>query len=364
MIRFLAYSDLHLHHYTSGLTLADVKAVEMEMLQLAIKLKVDFILFAGDRYVSRNPMYEVAVASDSSLKEISDSGIPWYGLVGNHCRLTKNDFKGHILNHVGLYPKDMPNIHVMDQRSIYGVHTQGGLVNIHAVPAGHDPAGFDLSSDAAFNICAFHATTIGSAFHNGTLAPTGLSVSSFDKRGFDVVVGGDNHTRQEINGLTSCRGFFLGAPCQHNWSDEGASRGFTLFTLIPGQTMPDPIFYPSSSPKFVKANWSVADMPTLMAAISSISGWENNIVKLTIGGPATILNDLDLSLWKNKLRDISKARTIDVKLNYDVLTQKTVSTVPVSDTEEWISFLATKVHDNTQIDVSYLEALGLKYINN
>ena len=78
---FLAYSDIHYHHYTNGLTLGDVSDTEEQMLQFAIYNHVDFILFLGDRYMSRNPMYEASLLSDRMLKKISNSGIPLLPIV-------------------------------------------------------------------------------------------------------------------------------------------------------------------------------------------------------------------------------------------------------------------------------------------
>lgn len=118
-ISFISYSDIHYHHYTNGVTLADIEAVEDELIQHAIDLKVDFILFAGDRFLSRNPMYEAALASDRKLKKLSDSGIPTWALLGNHDRLTKNDFKLHSLAHVSMYVNDLKNVTIMDKRIKY-----------------------------------------------------------------------------------------------------------------------------------------------------------------------------------------------------------------------------------------------------
>lgn len=378
-ISFLAYTDIHYHHYTNGITLADVEAVEDEMLQKAIELKVDFILFGGDRYMSRNPMYEAAFASDRMLKKISDSGIPWLGLIGNHDRTTKNDFKLYTLKHIGMYGKDLSGLTIMDERKAYCFPTKSGhSVAIHAVPAGHAPDNFHVDKNIDFNICLFHAIILGSSYHNGTIAGDGLSVSLFDKKGFDLVLAGDNHKRQEIKGLTDCPGYYIGAPMQHNWGDEGDSRGFQLFTLegvhqgkpnwgekIPTwRNSPRSTWIPSHTPKFMRVDWVTDDIEKLsFAAANGTSDWKNNIIKLTVSGPSDVLNDLDISLWKTKLKDMSKARAIDIKLKYNILpTTAPIETV-VSDADEWRSFLATKTSTLEQIDTAYLEKLGMDYIN-
>ena len=364
-ITFLAYSDIHYHQYTNGITLADVEQVENDALDLAIAHKVDFILFGGDRYVSRNPMYESAFASDRVLRRISNSGIPWLGLVGNHCRLTKNDFKAHSLSHVSLYKRDLAGITIMDQRTAYVIPVRDCSVAIHAVPAGHEPNNFTIAKDIDFHICMFHALIMGSSFHNGTLVETGLSVSSFNERGFDLVLAGDNHKRQQIKGLTDCQGYFLGAPMQHNWGDEGAERGYTIFTLDKAGLVGTPEFIPSRSPKFTRATWVVDDISKLALPAQHDTGtWENNIIKLLISGPADVLNSIDIDTWKSKLINISKARTIDIRLDYvaEDSPHDIYQSVPVTDADEWKSYVAGRQHELDQVDVEYLEKLGTKYI--
>lgn len=381
-ISFLAYTDIHYHHYTNGVTLADVEAVEDEMLQKAIEMKVDFILFGGDRYMSRNPMYEAAFASDRMLKKISDSGIPWFGLIGNHDRTTKNDFKLYTLKHVGMYGKDLGGLTIMDERKEYSFTTKSGCsVTLHAVPAGHAPDNFHVNKDIDFNICVFHAIILGSSYHNGTISGDGLSVSLFDKNGFDLVLAGDNHKKQEIVGLTDCRGYYIGAPMQHNWGDEGDIRGFQEFSLErhgygepdnrpdlktwPFRCVGNRTWIPSHTPRFMKVSWVTDSLEKLsFAAANGTTDWKGNIIKLSVTGPSDVLNDLDINLWKTKLKDMSKARAVDIKLKYNVSASVVSTETTISDADEWHAFLATKQGGLEQIDTAYLEKIGMDYINN
>ncbi len=368
---FIAYSDIHYHHYTNGVRLEDVAAVEEQILDSAIRLGADFILFGGDRYMSRNPMYEAALMSDTMLKKISESGIPFYALVGNHDRLTKNDFKMHTMSHVGMYSKDLPNITIMDQRKVYRLETKtGNIVDIHAVPAGHEPKDFVISPDADWNICVFHGIILGSWYHNGTQAQEGLSVSSFDKKGFDLVLAGDNHKYQKIVGLSDCEGYYIGAPMQHNWGDEGSDRGYMWGSLsklgdAASTTITAHSLAHTVAPRFMKVSWKADTIEQLIfAATEGIDDWADNIIKLTIFGPSDLLNDLDLDQWKTKLTASAKARTIDIKLSYDTTVSAPNTSGPMSDADEWKTFLATKSGDMDKVDVAYVEKLGLKYISN
>ncbi len=373
-LSFLAYSDIHYHHYTNGLTLQDVYNVESQILDLAIAKKVDFILFGGDRFMSRNPMYEAGFLSDTMLKKISDSGIPLYILVGNHDRLTKNDFKMHTMSHISKYAKDLPNVVVMDQQKTYRFRLKDRTsVAISALPAGHEPIGLAAEPDADFNICVFHAIILGSLYHNGTLASGGLSVTSFDKKGFDLVLAGDNHKNQPLPGMTTTPGYYIGAPMQHNWGDEGAVRGclYVKLTSAVGDTNKRHVacgidWIVTKHPKFMHVDWTTDSLEKLIfAAEHGVSDWADNIVKLNISGPSDVLNSINPDDWKTRLVGTSGARTVEIKLKYTTTaTVAPVTVGPVSDADEWLNFLATKSSDLDKVDVAYLEKLGMKYINN
>jgi DNA repair exonuclease SbcCD nuclease subunit len=149
---------------------------------------------------------------------------------------------------------------------------------VHAVPAGHSPDSLKVTKGFDFNICALHAIVKGTAYHNGTIAEDGLPVSSFDKKGFDVVVAGDNHKQQEIKGLTDCRGFSIGAPMQHNWGDEGADRGYMHIVLGSYRHEPETVlgfqYKPTKHPKFMKVDWAADDLEQIIfAAKHGVDSW-------------------------------------------------------------------------------------------
>jgi len=354
-----AVSDLHYHQYNNGLTLDDVIKVGDEFIELCKSTKADIVIFGGDTTLSRNPTYEVELAIIDFLKKLSKLNIPVAFLVGNHDRVYKSNFKIHSLAHVKLYPDDYPNIAIMDQRRDYVFHTENGVVAVHAVPAGHKPENFKLHPNI-INICVFHDIVMGSAMASGMPAETGLSVSLFDNNGFNLVLAGDNHHRQELKGLTDCQGIYLGAGLQHNWGDSGDERGFTVIDISPGETKLK--FIPSHSPKFMKISWDISSIEQLIEHIKQINNWEGNIIKLNISGPSKLILDLDVGIWRDKISEYSKAKLLDLKCDY-ADDKPTCVIEPKNDGEEWVTFLGTKINNLDNIDIEYLKKLGLEYIS-
>jgi DNA repair exonuclease SbcCD nuclease subunit len=361
-IKFLAYSDIHHHEYTNGITGDDIYAVEVEALQLMRKHNVDFWLFGGDRFLSRNPLDITRARADAAFKEKNDEGIPGYLLVGNHDRWTKSPHSGHSMGHVYRYTTDLKNLHLMDNRDVYRFNIKGRNIAIHAVPAGHSmeevPFKFDENDD--INICFFHDIIKGCRYHNGAVALEGLSPKLVDDPRFMLVLGGDNHQFQQLP-ITKTNGYYIGAPCQHNWGDIGSKRGFLLVEIIGDSITVTHI--ESSAPQFIKTeskikeieeliNWAVENRPTLI----------NNIVKLTVTCPYELLHGLDLPKWESKLTQLSGARFVRVKFIFETKTVQHDEIKKKSDEEEWIDFTNFKASELDGLDLAIVQKLGLDLI--
>jgi DNA repair exonuclease SbcCD nuclease subunit len=364
---------MHFHQYNNNITLQDVVNVTDQFIDICKNTSTDLILFLGDAAMSRNPMYEVSLAINTFFKKLNDLNIPVYVLPGNHDSITKNDHGLHNLTHLKLYPRDLHNIVVMDKRELYKIHLKNGTVALHAVPAGHEPINLqpEPPSGATWNICLFHTMVIGSKYSNGMPAEEGLNISSLDKE-FDLVIGGDNHNRQELFGFKNAvAGYYVGAPMQHNWGDVGSERGFMEIEFDTeasnGEVDHFDVRYVNSNhPKFMRVVWTTSELDDVQNLVKNVKDWENNIVRLTIKGPSDILNFFDIKQWKEKLIDVSKARDIEIKLNYDVAVISSLpidQNMPIDDTSEWKSFLKSKLDKLDAIDIEYIEKLGMKYIN-
>lgn len=371
-IRFLAYSDIHHHEYQNGVTGVDVYSIEQQITELCREYHVDFWIFGGDRFLSRNPLDISKRRADAAVKARNDLGIPGYMMVGNHDQYTKNPYSDHTMGYVRDYPKDLQNICVMDARNEYTFPIRNdnlSIVTIHAVPAGHDidkaPFRFDAGSD--FNICLFHAIIRGCAYQNGTIAPDGLRASSFDRKEFDIVLGGDNHKQQAIKGLTCTIGLYIGAPMQHNWGDVGSDRGCLIVDLektLDGHLIRNIQYIPLKYPKFIISNTRIESDRDMIDQIGThLSEWHGNIIRWNISGPGKILDGIKVSDWETKIQTKVAARGVKIKLEYDQSEYVQVPMPVVSQADEWKQFLAAKGGDIKDLDLGELEKLGMEYIN-
>ena len=371
-IRFLAYSDIHHHEYQNGLTGGDVSNVEDQITDLCVQHKVDFWIFGGDRFISRNPLDITKRRADQAIKKRNDLGIPGYMMVGNHDQYTKNPYSDHTMGYIRDYPKDLPNICVMDARNRYAVPVRRLseiiYVCIHAVPAGHsiEESPFEFSPYADFNICLFHGIVRGSAYQNGTIAQDGLRASLFDDERFHMVLGGDNHKRQALKGLSHTMGLYIGAPMQHNWGDVDDDRGCLLIDLEKdenGHIIRDIKVCPLRYPKFVLTETRIESDKDMIDQIGeNINEWHGNIIRWNISGVGKVLDGIKVSDWEAMVRTKAAARGVKIKLEYDQSEYIQTPIPVVSQTDEWRQFLAAKGGDIKDLDLQELERVGLEYI--
>lgn len=367
-IKFACYSDIHHHEYANGIAGDDVVAVEKEFLELCLKEKVDFWVFGGDRFLSRNPLDVSRRNADLALKEKAESGIPGIILIGNHDRWTKSPHSGHNLYNISIYQNDLPNISVLERSGQLTMRIKDSVVQFHAIPAGHKPHDIKLnmSNSADFRICLFHDILRGCRFTNGIVAPEGLEPSVLDLKEFDIVLGGDNHQPQDLN-FRNTIGRYIGAPMQHNWGDVGSERGYLLVTLTvdaDGNRSCYTNFIHSSAPKFIQQEWQVDDVALISNMASGVSPWwGNNIVRLTIKGKSSVLAGLNPTALSDKLRTITRARSVRTVLNIESEEQQFVPYAKtITPADEWNEYLVYKRKDFDGLDINRVKALGLKYI--
>lgn len=370
-LRILAYSDIHYHEYKNGILLQDVANIEAEIYAAALVHRPDIILFGGDRYLSRNEMSSAVYESDRQLSRLNSLNVPIFMLIGNHDSATKSAFSQHSLRHIALYPNDLKNIVVMDECREYRKSVNGLNVGIHAIPAGQEVVlpKFVFEEYTDFNICVFHAIIKGCLYQNGMPAEDGLSFSPFNRKEFDVVLGGDNHKHQEIKGFTETVGAYIGAPLEHNWGDEGDLRGYIIVTITKddtGVTSRQIDHFESKHPKFKKCTVNISTTDDLVDVISNNKhNWDGNIVRLTISGPTNILDSILVDKWEEKIKHAVSARSIKLKLEYNA--QPLVPILrdrPSTDAEEWHDFLVTKTAELDGLDIDTIEKLGLEIIGN
>lgn len=365
-VRFAAYSDIHHHEYTNGVTGDDIEALEDEFTEFVQEHNAHAWIFGGDRFLARNPQDISRKRADAAIRKRSKLGIPGIMLVGNHDRWTKSPYSGHNLYVVGLHT--IPNTYVLDKRMVFCEVINGCKVAFHAVPAGHKvhDGRFVFDKDLDFNVCLFHDILKGSRYTNGILAPEGITPGLLDMPEFSVVLGGDNHQPQDLD-LHWTRGVYIGAPAQHNWGDVGSDRGFITVDLFrDGDTVTREIkFYPSKASKFLREEVKLKSDADLSEFVSKLGDrWKNNIIRVVFTGTSEVLSSLVLPQIQDKLVAASGARQVKAGVEFDELKVEIPTTTSSirDDGAEWKAFVNFKKTDLAGFDIERLEKLGLDYI--
>jgi len=364
MISILAYSDIHFHQYANGVTIQDVVEVENQVIQIAKERDPDFIVFCGDRYLSRNPTTETMLTAMKSLWHVANLGIEVIILVGNHDRATKSPYSEHSFGIVPLFRNEMPNVTVLDKLGSTTVRTKSGVkVEFHAVPAGHKLGGQELpvDGDADFRIALFHDIIRGSKYTNGMVAPEGVSPALLDREIYDLVLGGDNHQPQDLD-FSNTLGLYIGAPLQHNWGDYGSERGCVYATLTDENVNVERI--PLKYPVFVKEDVVVNSDDDIQNFIKNIGDkWRDNVVKCTFTGRADVFNGFQASKLHDKLKAKSGARSIKINLEH-IVQVPLLTAIKKTGTpqDEWLDYVRSKSEEFTDINRTKLEAIGMEII--
>jgi DNA repair exonuclease SbcCD nuclease subunit len=376
-LRIAAYSDIHHHEYSNGITGDDVRAVENEFTNLLNMNNVDVWIFGGDRFLSRNPLDRSRMFADFALRHRNDNTKCSQAimLVGNHDRWYKNQYSGHNMYIVDLLG-DLRNVIVVDKaiKACTPIFKSDlSIVNLSyaCLPSGHKPPpNFNIIEypEADFNICLFHDIVRGSRFSNGTTAPDGLDKNILDYKAFDLVLGGDNHEPQDLD-LQNTYGIYIGAPMQHNWGDSGSKRGFWIIDLYKnddGSTGREVKFIKSSAPEFIKEEISITSDDDLIKFMSTIGDrWRNNIVKLTLTGLQAALTGIRPPQLQDKLKSLTGARQVKVIINFieqKVEISTSLATI-CDDSQEWADFVNFKKPELAGLDVDRIKKLGLDFIN-
>ena len=226
LIKFIAWADTH--HDKLGakcITIDDTTTVEALIFQRAAEGGFDFTLFAGDRFLKREPNDETKVRADRVIEQLVHSGkVPHYHLIGNH-DWVDNTRRWHTAESI----KHFNNCIVMDEARTHVC----GDVSIHSLPADFK---FEKSSYTVnpenFNIFVFHDAINGCFLNeNKTQAyEGGLDISQIDLPCWDLVLAGDIHIRQDLP-FRHTQGCYLGSVIQRTKADSGVQRGWTEYTV-------------------------------------------------------------------------------------------------------------------------------------
>ena len=316
LYKFIVWADSHWDKFGAKcVTLDDTDVVERAIFKRAKEGGFDFTLFAGDRYLKREPDDETKVRADRVIFDLVHPGnIPHYHLIGNH-DWVNNTMRWHTAESMKLFN----NVHVMDEAKTHLFKN----VRIHALPADFE---FDLNKfqtdPSCLNLFVFHDMLRGASFNeeNTVLIETGIESAAIDLPQFDVVFAGDIHIRQQFN-LTHTFGGYLGSVTQRNRGDSNIERGWTEVTATRNSPNTKWSFETRFVPTrnlFTRVAFNIQD-DTLFESIQiSEEDMLDQLVEVKLAGSkANVDRIADDPRWK-KMEKQYKARLIDILRAYEV----------------------------------------------
>jgi DNA repair exonuclease SbcCD nuclease subunit len=361
-LSMICYSDIHHHYWQNGLTEADIMELEVDVNDLAKVYGAKAILFGGDAFQAHNPPSSLRHNVDAAVRAQA-VGRQVIRLVGNHDRELGSMHSAHAGSHLEWL--NTPNkVTVMDQAGHY-IFPDLGL-SIVAVPAGHGMPRVEARV-SSFRLCVFHDILTGSVHDNGVKEAKGVDPAVFDIPGFDLVLGGDNHVPQQID-FQYTRGWYIGAPCQHDWGDSGQERGFIAITLEARQEGVGIVDFnriPSHSPKFIKKMMAISSLTEVENTYVNDPSLKNNIIKIILQGDAKILSDVQkIQLLEKSIMSSSGARQLKIITEPTVMFKELIPAMKDSKTPEddWKAYVAAGKLDMTGLDPDTLVEIGLDII--
>lgn len=358
-ISLLCYSDIHHDYYTNGITLEDTLALEDEVLAIARKRRVTAIINGGDRFASRNPLSSLRIQADLKIHEATIY-FPEVAVLGNHCREAKNPHSGHSMSHLKSMENSI-NLRVIDEAGVY-THSEIPGVEFHVIPAGQIESYKYEDLGQEFKVLLFHDVVKGSTLSGGMPAHQGIDPDVFDRPEYNVVIGGDNHIAQVLP-FKNTLGFYIGAPCQHNWGDAGQERGFALVTLESGRA-PIYEFIKSSAPMFITVTQDVSRLKLFDDEIEDPQ-FKGNVVRIKLSGDTKALSKLDIPKLERRWLEYSGAKSLRVITEPTIVFKALVPELAGTKTsaEDWATYIDSGHADVANTDPERVKTLGLEVLN-
>ena len=325
--KFIAWADTHWDKFGAKcVTLDDTDRVERAIFERARQGGFDFTLFAGDRYLKREPDDETKVRADRVIYDLVHQGsIPHYHLIGNH-DWTDNTRRWHTAESMKLFN----NVFVMDQAATWKYKN----VSIHALPADFE---FDFSkyviNPHGLNIFVFHDTVVGVYMNEQKTLKfdTGLLLEEIDRPEFDIVFAGDIHVRQAFP-LKNTRGGYLGSVVQRTRADAHSERGWTEITATnTGSGWSFDVKFVSTRNLFSKVAFSVNEKTQVKDLVIDRSDVEDQLVEVKLmGDKAHVDRIADDASWKRLGQELG-ARRIELLRAYEAAQSEVVVDLTSSD---------------------------------
>ena len=201
-MRFLHCADIHLDSPLRGLERYEGAPVEQvrgatrrafeNMVQCALREKVDFVVIAGDLYDGDWPDFNTGLFFAKGMAQLGESGIAVYVVRGNHDAASKLTRSLPLPKNVYLFPDKAPKTRTDDNLGL-AVHGQS-----FATAAVFDDlaAGYPTAVPGYFNLGALHTSLTGRPGHDNYAPTTELILNS---KGYDYWALGHVHAREIVS---------------------------------------------------------------------------------------------------------------------------------------------------------------------
>lgn len=201
-MRFLHCADIHLDSPLRGLERYEGAPVEQvrgatrrafeNMVQCALREKVDFVVIAGDLYDGDWPDFNTGLFFAKGMAQLGESGIAVYVVRGNHDAASKLTRSLPLPKNVHLFPDKAPRTLTDDNLGL-AVHGQS-----FATAAVFDDlaAGYPPAVPGYFNLAALHTSLTGRPGHDNYAPTTELVLKS---KSYDYWALGHVHAREIVS---------------------------------------------------------------------------------------------------------------------------------------------------------------------
>ena len=201
-MRFLHCADIHLDSPLRGLERYEGAPVEEvrgasrrafeNMIQHALRERVDFVVIAGDLYDGDWPDFNTGLFFAKGMAQLGESGVAVYVLRGNHDAASKLTRSLPLPKNVHLFPDKSPKTFTDDNLGL-AVHGQSFAT---AVVLDDLAAGYPQSVRGCFNLGVLHTSLTGRPGHDN-YAPTTEAI--LRSKGYDYWALGHVHAREIVS---------------------------------------------------------------------------------------------------------------------------------------------------------------------
>jgi len=316
-IKFIAYADIHYDRLGAKcITFEDCATIERQVHQRAREWGADFTLFAGDRFLKRDPEDEIKTRADFVLdEELAQSVKPHFHLVGNH-DWSDNSMKWHTSESLSKLIHGNTTVVIMDEARTYRGFSE---FDVHALPADHNMVAENYTIDTEkLNIFVFHDMVRGS-FSNDSATHAfseGISLDTIDLSEFDIVLAGDIHVPQMLP-FKNTQGGYLGSVLQRTKADANKARGWLEVTASKGTSgwHIQKHFVPTRN-FFTRISFIVEPGAVFESFIISEADCVDQLVEVKLVGRKEDVDRVaDDKRWKNYV-EYYNARGVDVLREY------------------------------------------------